>query len=90
MARSGASMRCGMGYFMRRSGDDRSVIQLHPGDREEVVESGLSRADAEKLYERKLDGLRLASPPASLDLPEPERRPRIPRGPSARQLAWKF
>jgi hypothetical protein len=36
-------------YFIRRSGDDCAVIKLHSGDREEVVQDGLTQIAAEIL-----------------------------------------
>jgi hypothetical protein len=33
-----------MAYFIRRSGEHFSVVQLHPADREEIIASGLALA----------------------------------------------
>jgi hypothetical protein len=40
----------GIGYFIRRHGDTCSVVGIHADGREEVLENGLTLADAETLY----------------------------------------
>jgi hypothetical protein len=37
-------------YFIRRRGEERSIIKIHPGGREEILEHGLTLVDAETLY----------------------------------------
>jgi hypothetical protein len=37
-------------YFIRCRGDICSIVKLHPDGREEILEHGLTRADAEVLY----------------------------------------
>jgi hypothetical protein len=51
-----------MAYFIRRCGDDCSVIALHPDDREEVIASGLTIGDAEDLCVNKIEALPSAAP----------------------------
>ena len=57
-----------MAYFIRRSGDDCSVIELHPGDREEIIESGLAIGAAENLCVSKMEALRTPAAPPLLDV----------------------
>jgi hypothetical protein len=71
---------------MRRSPDGSAVIELHPGDRERIIASGLPLTDAEDLCLRKIDELRGAIA-ASSDNPAPDR---ITRRRKTRQLAFKF
>lgn len=40
----------GIGYFIRRHGDACSVVEIHANGREEVLEDGLTIAEAEALY----------------------------------------
>jgi hypothetical protein len=85
------SKRAAVAFFIRRSRDGCSVIELHPDDREQVVESGLALADAENLCGRKMDEMRRAAMPLSLDLPhDPGPRPELKPRRGARQLAFKF
>lgn len=37
-------------YFIRRRGDECSIVKLHPDGREEILEQGLTLAEAETLY----------------------------------------
>jgi hypothetical protein len=39
-----------MPHFIRRCGDTCSIVKLHPDGSEEILESGLSVAEAETLY----------------------------------------
>jgi hypothetical protein len=90
-------MRCAgvltmsVAYFIRRSGDVCAVIKLHPNNREEVVQSGLSLIEAEILCVALIEDIpraprapaqsaREATAPESA---EPKRR-------KPRQLALKF
>src|SRR5437667_12877237 len=45
-------------YFIRGSGESWAVIKLYPDDREEIVQSGLGRIEAEILCVMKLKDLR--------------------------------
>jgi len=40
----------GAAYFIRRRGDECSIVKLHPGGREEILETDLTLAEAETLY----------------------------------------
>jgi hypothetical protein len=40
----------GVAYFIRRRGDECSIVKLHPDDREEILEHGLTLVEAETLY----------------------------------------
>jgi hypothetical protein len=88
MTRIFGNRRKGVAYFVRRSREGCSVIELHTDDREEIVESGLALADAENLCARKIDDMRIAGAPDSLDLLEPGPRQQMKR--RTRQLAFKF
>jgi hypothetical protein len=59
---SGRKSPRGMAYFIRRSEDGCAVIALHPGDREEVIASGLPIGEAEDLCMGKIEALRQAAP----------------------------
>jgi hypothetical protein len=37
-------------YFIRRRGDECSIVKLHPDGREETLEHGLTLVEAETLY----------------------------------------
>ena len=75
-----------MVYFIRRSGDDCSVIELHPGDREEIIESGLAIGAAENLCVSKMEALRTPAAQPLLDHGAP---PAIRRR-RRRQLSFTF
>src|SRR5271154_2545701 len=67
LPRSGLNCREGIpmiSYFIRQSGDVCAVIGLHPDNREEVVQSGLSLPEAEILCITKM--ARLPKPAALL------------------------
>jgi hypothetical protein len=55
---NGRSRRTGMAYFIRRRGDDCSVIALHPDDKEEIVASRLPIGEAEDLCASKIEAMR--------------------------------
>ena len=76
----------GLAYFVRRPPDGCAVVELHPGDREQILASGLAIADAEDLCIRKIDEVRGAVLRRSED-PAPDR---ITRYRKARQLAFKL
>jgi hypothetical protein len=78
-----------MAYFIRRCGDEYSVIEIHPDDREETVASGLLIGDAEDLCARKIEAARRAAAPLPMSLKEGP-QPSVNRRRSARQLAFKF
>jgi hypothetical protein len=40
----------GAAYFIRRCGDECSIVKLHPDGHEEILERGLTLVDAETLY----------------------------------------
>jgi hypothetical protein len=40
----------GVAYFIRRCSDECSIVKLHPDDREEILEHGLTLVEAETLY----------------------------------------
>ena len=40
----------GVAYFIRRRGDECSIVKLHADGREEILETGLTLAEAETLY----------------------------------------
>jgi hypothetical protein len=42
-------MRCAA-YFIRRRGDECSIVKLHPDGHEEILEQGLTLVEAETLY----------------------------------------
>jgi hypothetical protein len=76
----------GLAYCVRRSPDGCVVVELHPGDREQILASGLAIADAEDPCIRKIDELRGAVLPLSED-PAPDRSTRRRK---VRQLAFKL
>jgi hypothetical protein len=78
-----------MAYFIRRCGDDGTVIELHPDDREESVAGGLALGDAEDLRASKIDGMRSAAAPLPIVLDEGA-RPAINCRPRPRQLGLRF
>jgi hypothetical protein len=84
--------RSGMAYFIRRRGDDCSVIALHPDDREEVIATGLPIGDAEDLCVSKIEAMRGTKPALPFaDIvtgPAPAAPPRKKHG--GRQLAFRF
>ena len=58
-------------YFILRSDDGCSVIRLHPDDREEIVQSGLTLIEAEILCAIKLEDIpKPTSQRAPEDYPE--------------------
>jgi hypothetical protein len=71
-------------YFIRRQGDECSIVKLHADGREEVTESGLTPADAETLYFLCIGEPVRYEDEAPEDNPEPVERRR------PRQLAFKF
>lgn len=80
----------GVAYFIRPSGDGWSVIRLHPDNREEIVQSGITLIEAEILCAIKLEDI---PKPASQRAPEdyleaPECT--MPRRHIPRQLTFKF
>jgi hypothetical protein len=75
-------------YFIRRRGDVCAVIELHAGDREEVVQDGLSPIEAEILCAAKiadLPGAAAQQPVAPMESEEVTPQPR-----TARQLTLKL
>lgn len=78
-----------MAYFIRRCGEDCSVIALHPDDREEIIANGLAPGDAEDLCASKIEEMRATAAPSLFDR-EAGPRPAIGRTRSARQLTFKF
>ena len=72
-------------YFIRRRGEECSIVKLHPGGREEILETGLTLVDAETLYFICIgDPVHEGSAPEKATADEP---PTVRR---ARQLAFKF
>jgi hypothetical protein len=65
-------------YFIRRSGDDCAVIKLHPDNREEVIQDGLTLIEAEILCVMKIE-----------DIPKPAALPFAPKGDPAEQETTK-
>jgi hypothetical protein len=65
------------------------VIELQPGDREEVIASGLAPSEAEDLCASRIEALRPAAP---LPLADPGPAPAAPRVKKhgGRQLVFKF
>jgi hypothetical protein len=72
-------------YFIRRTAGGCPVIDLDAGDRETVVQDGLSPIEAEILCATKIADI---PPPAPG--PDPKPRPRIATKGEARQLALEF
>jgi len=78
-------------YFIRRAADSCAVIKLHPDDREEIVQDGLTLIEAEILCAMKIADLpRPVAPPACRDDPGPRTRTKPKHRRDARQLALKF
>jgi hypothetical protein len=71
-------------YFIRRHGDECSVIKLLADNREEVVQDGMTLIEAEILCAMKIDDLPRGAAAAG-ELPLEEPRPKRPR-----QLSLKF
>jgi hypothetical protein len=76
-------------YFIRRSGNGCAVIELHPDDREEVVQGGLTLIEAEILCAMRIADLPKSAPPQIGD-ELPALRQRVKPRRDARQLALKF
>jgi hypothetical protein len=78
-------------YFIRRSGDVCAVIKLHPDNREEVIQDGLSPIEAEILCVAKIEDIPRG--PAQL-IPEVHSVEPVSTGTKRRrtpkQLALKF
>ena len=71
-------------HFIRRQGDEHSIIKLHADGREEILEQGLTLVEAETLYFICI-GEPVHERPAT-EASEPDRfKLRRPR-----QLAFKF
>ena len=62
-----------MAYFIRRRGDDCSVIALHPDDREEIIASGLAIGAAEDLCVSKIEAMSSAAAPLPVKLDDRSR-----------------
>jgi hypothetical protein len=87
---SGRSRPGGLGYFIRRCGDECDVIELRPDDREVIIASGLAPRDAEDLCARKIEALRQATPALPLTDPRPASAEPKRKKHGGRQLAFKF
>jgi hypothetical protein len=85
-ANSRSSRPSGIGYCIRRSGDDCAVIELYPDDREHVVASGLAFREAEDLCTSRIEETRVVAPIPLHDLG----MPRSMRARPPWQLTLKF
>ena len=71
-------------YFIRRSGDDCAVIKLHPDNREQVVQDGLTLIEAEILCVTLIEDIPRAPAQSAL---EDDPAPREYRKPKRRDVA---
>jgi hypothetical protein len=71
-------------YFIRRRGDECSIVKLHPDGREEILEHGLTFVEAETLY-----FICIGEPVYEASAPEADDADRARRR-RPRQLAFKF
>jgi hypothetical protein len=74
----------GVAYFIRRCNDECSIVKLHPGGREEILEHGLTLVEAETLY-----FICIGEPVYEDSAPEADDVDRARRR-RPRQLAFKF
>jgi hypothetical protein len=74
-------------YLIRRSDDDCAVIKLHPDNREEVVQDGLTLIEAEILCEMRIGDIPRAAVPRAIEPGAPESKLKRP---NARQLKLVF
>jgi hypothetical protein len=84
-----------LAYFIRRNADGCSVIELHPDNSEEVVQSGLTLIEAEILCAMRIADLPKpaapqAQPAPSEDGDDPAPPPCVKTRRDIRQLALKF
>jgi hypothetical protein len=64
-----------MAYFIRRSGGECTVIELHPDNREKVIASGMAIGEAEDLRASKIEAMRSTKSASPVDTgPAPRRR----------------
>ncbi len=74
-----------LGYFIRRRGEECSIVKVLPNGGEEILETGLTLVEAETLYFICI-GEPVHEPPApDVDADEPRTGHR-----RARQLTFKF
>jgi hypothetical protein len=74
-------------YFIRRRGDVCAVIELHPDNREEIIQDGLSLIEAEVLCVAKMADIPRAAACKPSTSMEPDKRAPAP---STSQLTLKF
>ena len=75
-----------LGYFIRRRGDECSIVKVLPNGGEEILETGLTLVEAETLYFVCIgERVHEAPMPESADADEPRSTRRPPR-----QLVFKF
>jgi hypothetical protein len=72
-------------YFIRRHGDECSIIKLHPDGREEILEQGLMLVDVETLY-----FICIGEPVHEHPAPTTDHGAEPPDRCQSRQLAFKF
>jgi len=76
----------GVAYFIRRRGEDCSIVKLHPDGREEILEQRLTLAEAETLY-----FICIGAPVHEVSMPEDTGTDdRSPTRPRPRQLVFRF
>lgn len=71
-------------YFIRRRGDEHSIIKLHADGSEEILERGLTLAEAETLY-----FICIGEPVHECPAPEESEPDRL-KARRPRQLTFKF
>src|SRR5438034_808877 len=76
-----------LGYFIRRRGEECSIVKVLPAEGEEILETGLTLVEAETLYFICIGEPVWEDDQASLPFGEPDTKPEVGR---ARQLAFKF
>lgn len=72
-------------FFIRRRGDDCSIVKLHPDGHEEILGQGLTLVDAETLY-----FICIGEPVREGAAPEADREEQVAIRRRPRQLSLKF